>query len=155
LIITADTREQRPYDFQGYDVQVIRAGLPAGDYSLPGAEHLVAIERKALDDLINCLMGKNRDRFERELNRLRPYHVSAVVVEATLKDISSGRFVSKMKPQSALQSVIAMQVRHNVPFMFCGDRSGAQYVTHGLLSKYAYEIDKQHKAIKMEVQKYA
>jgi DNA excision repair protein ERCC-4 len=65
------------------------------------------------------------------------------VVEAMLKDISRGRFVSKMKPQSALQSVIAMQVRNKVPFMFCGDRSGAQYFTHGLLSKYPSEIGKQ------------
>ncbi len=155
MIIIADTREQHPYGFDNFDVDVARAALPCGDYSLPGCEHLVSIERKTLNDLINCLMGKNRDRFERELNRLRPYHVAAVVVEATLEDISSGRFVSNMKPQSALQSVIAMQVRHKVPFMFCGDRSGAQYVTHGLLSKYAYEIGKQYKAIQMEVQNHA
>jgi len=155
LIVIADTREQRPYDFTGYDVQIIQAGLPAGDYSIPGCESIVAIERKTLDDLINCLMVKNRDRFERELGRLRPYHVSAVVVEASWEDISRGRYTSNMNPQSALQSVIAMQVRHNVPFMLCGDRSGAQYVTHGLLSKYAYEIGKQYKAIQMEGKNHA
>lgn len=155
MIIIIDTREQAPYEFTDYDVAVVRSTLPCGDYSIPGAEHLVSIERKMLDDLISCLMGKNRDRFERELGRLRPYHVAAVVVEASWQDISCGRYRSNMKPQSALQSVIAMQVRHNVPFMFCGDRSGAQYVTHGLLSKYAYEIDKQYKAIQMEVKNHA
>jgi len=147
MIIITDTREQAPYEFTDYDVAVVRATLPCGDYSIPGAEHIVSIERKMLDDLISCLMGKNRDRFERELNRLRPYQVAAVVVEAGWQDISRGRYTSNMKPQSALQSVIAMQVRHNVPFMFCGDRSGAQYVTHGLLSKYHREIEKQYMAI--------
>ncbi|MFO7861056.1 MAG: ERCC4 domain-containing protein, partial [Desulfosalsimonas sp.] len=111
MIIIIDTREQAPYEFTDYDVAVVRSTLPCGDYSIPGAEHLVSIERKMLDDLISCLMGKNRDRFERELGRLRSYHVAAVVVEAGWQDISRGRYTSNMKPQSALQSVIAMQVR--------------------------------------------
>jgi len=110
--IITDTREQLPYDFQGYaDVEVIRAGLLAGDYSIPGCEHLAAVERKTLDDLIGCFMGKDRERFARELARLRPYIVKAVVVESTLVDVARGRYTSNMKPQSAMQSVIAMQVR--------------------------------------------
>ena len=72
MIITVDTREQLPYDFTGYaDTEVIRAALPSGDYSLPGAEHLAAIERKSLDDLVSSLLQKQRDRFERELARFR------------------------------------------------------------------------------------
>ena len=153
MIIIADTREQLPYDFQGYaDVEVIRAGLPAGDYSIPGCENVVAIERKTIDDLVGCLMGKDRERFARELAKLRPYIVKAVVVEAALEDVARGRYVSKMQPQAALQSIIALQVRHTVPFMFCGDRKGAQYVCHGLLSKYAYEVGKQHAAINKAVE---
>ena len=148
MIIITDSREQLPYNFQGYDVQVVRAGLPAGDYSIPGAESLVAIERKELNDLIGCLMGKQRDRFTRELARLRPYHLAAVVVESTLEDVARGRYVSKMSPQAALQSIIAMQVRYGVPFMFCGDRKGAQYVTHAMLQKYQREVCKQYEAMK-------
>ena len=155
MIVVIDTREQLPYDFTGYDVQVVRATLPAGDYSIPGAEHLAAFERKSIDDLISCLMGSSRERFARELSRLRPYHVAAVVVESSWQDISRGRYTSNMNPQSALQSLIAMQVRYGVPFMFAGDRKGGEYVTHGLLQKYTYEIGKQYKAIKMEVQKHA
>jgi len=78
--ILIDTREQAPFTFQGYDVDPEPATLPVGDYSLPGFEDRVAIERKSLEDLISCLMGSNRDRFERELYRGRHYDLFAVVV---------------------------------------------------------------------------
>ena len=147
MIIITDSREQLPYNFQGYDVEIVKAGLPAGDYSLPGAESVVAIERKTIDDLIGCLMGKDRERFARELARLRPYVLAAVVCECTLEDVARGRYTSNMKPQAALQSIIAMQVRYGVPFVWAGNRNGGEYYTHGVLSKYVYEIGKQYAAI--------
>jgi len=152
LKIIADTRELAPYTFTNYDVEIVKAGLPAGDYSLPGAESVVAIERKTVDDLVGCLMGKDRERFARELARLRPYVLAAVVCECTLEDISRARYVSNMKPQAALQSIIAMQVRYGVPLVWAGNRNGGEYVTHGLLQKYAYEIRKQHAAINKAVE---
>jgi len=146
LIIITDSREQLPYNFQGYDVQVVRAGLPAGDYSLKGCENVAAIERKTIDDLIGCLT-KGRGRFEKELNRLRPYTLAVVVVEASLEEVAHGKYTSKMSAQAALQSIFAMQVRYGIPFMFCGSRRGGEYATHGLLSKYAREIIKQYEVL--------
>jgi len=145
--IIVDNREQLPFDFAAFsNVETIPGTLTAGDYSIPGAEHLAAIERKTIDDLVGCLTN-GRDRFERELNRLRPYTLAAVVVEASLDDLARGRYTSQMQPQAALQSVIAMQVRYGIPFMFCGSRAGAEYSTHGFLSKYAREITKQYEGI--------
>ena len=46
--IIIDTREQNPYTFEKYNVTIERAVLPVGDYSLPGFEDHVAIERKHL-----------------------------------------------------------------------------------------------------------
>ena len=69
--ILFDSREQLAYGFERYDCEVMQAALPVGDYSLPGFEDRIAIERKSLDDLIACLMGTNRDRFERELAKSR------------------------------------------------------------------------------------
>ena len=145
--IIADTREQAPYSFDRFpDVEVIRAGLESGDYSLAGAENIVAIERKELNDLIGCLTT-GRDRFKRELHRLRPYTLKAVVVEATLQDVARGRYKSQMKPQAALQSVISFQVKYGISFIWAGDRSGGEYMTHGLLSKWAREIQNQYEEI--------
>jgi DNA excision repair protein ERCC-4 len=116
-----------------------------GDYSLPGFEDRVAVERKALEDLISCLMGSNRDRFERELYRGQHYDLFAVVVEATLSDVLRGHYRSGMKAHAALQSLIAFQVRYRVPFVWAGTRNGAEYITYSLLSKYLREIGERFK----------
>jgi len=143
--ILIDTREQQPFSFTRYEVATEPATLPVGDYSLPGFEDRVAIERKSLNDLIGCLMGENRDRFERELYRGRHFDLFAVVVEATLADVSQARYRSKMKPQAALQSIITFQVRYRVPFIWAGNRGGAEYVTYSMLSKYLREIGERYK----------
>jgi len=144
LTIIIDTREQAPYQFSRWPVTVHRAGLPTGDYSIPGFEDKAAVERKSLDDLVGCLMGENRHRFERELSRGRAYDLFSVVVEADLQDIACRRYQSKMKPEAALQSITAFYIRYQVPFLFCGSRAGAEYMTYSLLSKYLYEIRKRY-----------
>src|SRR5208337_3770355 len=143
--ILIDSREQTPFAFKGYDVEPETAALPVGDYSLPGFQDRAAIERKSLDDLVGCLMGKDRERFERELARGRHYELFLVVVETSLADVSLARYRSDMKPQAALQSIITFQVRHRVPFMWCGNRAGAEYVTYSLLSKYLREIGERYR----------
>jgi ERCC4-type nuclease len=140
-----DTREQAPYDFDKYGTTVEVAPLAVGDYSLPGFQDRVAIERKALDDLIGCLMGGNRERFGRELSKGRHYDFFAVVVEASLEDVRLARYRSEMKPHSALQSIISFMVRYRVPFIWCGNRAGAEYVTYSLLSKFLREIEERYK----------
>ena len=143
--IITDSREQAPYSFDKWpDVTTTTAGLHAGDYSLAGFESQVGIERKELNDLVACLMGDNRARFERELAKLRAYEMKAVVIEANLQDLARGRYQSQMKPKSAIQSITAFHIRYGVPFLFCGDRRGSEYMTFSLLSKYLYEIQKRY-----------
>jgi DNA excision repair protein ERCC-4 len=143
--ILVDNREQNPFTFTGYEVDPEPAALPVGDYSLPGFQDRVSIERKELNDLIACLMNGNRDRFERELARGRHYDLFMVVVEASLADVSQGRYRSEMKAQAALQSLLTFQVRYRVSFVWAGNRAGAEYITHGLLAKYLREIGERYK----------
>ena len=143
--ILIDSREQAPFTFTGYDVDPETATLPVGDYSLPGFTDKVAIERKELNDLISCLMNGNRDRFERELAKARHFDFFAVVVQAPLSAISRGQYRSEMKVQAALQSILTFQVRYRVAFVWAGNRAGAEYVVHGLLSKYLREIGERFK----------
>jgi ERCC4-type nuclease len=145
MILIVDTREQNPFQFPGWDVELRQGALTTGDYSLAGFEDRVAVERKSLDDLVGCFMGEDRTRFEKELARARSYELFSVVVEAGLEDVAQGRYTSNMKPQAALQTVTAFFVRYGVPFMFCGTRKGAEYLTGSLLSKHLYEIEKRYK----------
>ncbi len=148
MIILADTREQLPYTFDNWKVDVNAVTLSTGDYSILGFENQIAIERKSIDDLISCLMGKNRERFEKELSRARCYELFAVVVESDLSDLAKGLYQSKMKPHAALQSISAFFVRYRVPFLFCGNRAGSEYMTFSLLQKYLQEIEKRYEKSK-------
>jgi DNA excision repair protein ERCC-4 len=143
--ILIDSREQNPFTFKGYQASSEAATLSVGDYSIPGFQDQAAIERKELNDLISCLMNSNRDRFERELARARHYELFYIVVEASLEDVSQGRYRSEMKPHSALQSIIAFQVRHRLSILWAGNRAGAEYCTYWLLSKYVREIEERFK----------
>ena len=143
--ILIDTREQEPYTFTGYEAATEPATLPVGDYSLPGFQDRAAVERKSLNDLIGCLMGKDRERFERELARGRHYDLFMVVVEASLADVSQGRYRSDIKPQAALQSIVTFQVRYRIPFVWAGNRTGAEYMTYSFLAKYLREIGERYK----------
>ena len=135
LRIVCDSREQNPFPFAGLPVTVSVGTLEAGDYSLVGFERKVAVERKELGDLIQCL-SVERDRFERELARLRGYDCAAVVVEAPVADLRAGRYRSKMSPEAAWQSVLAFSVRYRIPFLFCESRGEANLTAFGILRHF-------------------
>ena len=148
--ILTDTREQKPYTFKKYPVQTERATLAAGDYSLAGFQARVAVERKSLDDLIGCLTGKDRERFEKELARAGSYERFAVVSESDTQDVSAGHYTSNMEPHAALQSITAFYIRYGIPFLFCGNRDSAEYVTYSILQKYYYEIEKRFNILRKQ-----
>ena len=64
VIAIIDSREQKPLDLE--PLTTITSTLVTGDYSVRGLEHVVAIERKSLDDLVGCV-GRDRERFDREV----------------------------------------------------------------------------------------
>ena len=142
--ILIDTREQLPFKFDRYGVQVERGTLPVGDYSIPGFEDRVSIERKSLDDLIGCLMGKNRVRFERELCKGTSYEVFNVVIEAPFTDLIHGRYQNHMRRKGAVQSVMAFAVRYRTSFVSAGSRPLAEHETYSLSEKFIYEIRKRY-----------
>lgn len=138
--VVIDTREQCPLDFSKYDCEVMRGTLATGDYSLAGLENLVTLERKSLDDLVQSLQGEARSRFERELQRGKGLHLFGVIIEGSMKDVAEHRYKSRRQPHAVLQSILAFQVRHHVPFIWAGCRRGAAYVTYWLLQKYQRQV---------------
>ena len=108
--IIVDTREQLPFDFERFGVETVRQGLTAGDYGIVGMP--VVVERKTGEDLYSC-MTVGRDRFERELERLRSYEFSAVVVENLEQDLLCGMY-GKMSPRSIKATLVAWLTRFGV-----------------------------------------
>lgn len=146
--IIQDTREQAPFSFQHerYAVEVMAGTLTIGDYSLAGLEDKVAVERKELSDLVACL-GRERERFERELQRGAALDAFTVVVEASWADLAGGKYRSQLNPHAACQSVLAFTARYRTPFIFAGNHAAAEYVCWGFLRQYLEGARKRWKAI--------
>ena len=129
--VIVDSREQAPFPFRGprYEGVTVEMGaLSVGDYSLAGLADRVAVERKSLPDLVMCL-GRERERFERELARGAALDAFCVVVEASWADLAGGQYRSRMNPHAACQSVAAFMGRYRLPFLFAGSRPAAEYCT--------------------------
>jgi DNA excision repair protein ERCC-4 len=144
FVAIIDTREQEPLDLA--PLRTERGTLPTGDYSLKGLEHVIAIERKSLSDLLGCCGGE-RERFEKEIQRMLAYPCRVLVVEAHLNDIEqavadakgvySYRYLapvdgeikplyakSKVRPQSVTGSLLAWQTM-GVPVIYSGTHAQA------------------------------
>ena len=101
--VIVDSREQAPFSFRGprYEGVTVEVGtLGVGDYSLAGLADKVAVERKELSDLVACL-GRERERFERELARGAALDAFCVVVEASWADLAGGKYRSRLNPHAA------------------------------------------------------
>lgn len=132
--IVRDAREKTGYTFEGRGVKLSIGTLETGDYTLAGCEHLVAVERKTIPDLIMCL-GRERSRFERELRRARSLEAFAVVVEGTWEHLSAKRYRAQMDSHAAMQTIMAFSVRYRCQFLFCGDIYG-EFCTFNFLRHY-------------------
>lgn len=145
--IITDTREQMPYQFKRYPgVELISGTLTTGDYSIPGFTDEVAIERKELPDLMGCLTH-DRERFARELERLRGYHSAALLIEAPFAAIKAGRYRSRMSPDAAVQSILSIMQRYRMPVFFAADRTAGEAFVYDFLRHFIRHAAERYKAI--------
>lgn len=135
LTAIVDTREQLPLDLRwrsGEVLKSVRKKLDTGDYSLEGFEDKITIERKSIPDLMGCI-GKERERFQRELDRMMEYRTRAVVVEGSWLDIEIGNYPGRVNANAAIGSILAWIAR-GIPFVFAGNRLRAsEYVARLLV----------------------
>lgn len=149
--IIVDTREQNAYNFSGYQVEIIQGTLTSGDYSLAGLTDLVTVERKELSDILGCL-SHDRERFTRELERLRGYHAAALVIEAPYNTIASGRYRSKIDPNAATQSLVSIMANYRLPVFFAHNRADAEFFTYNFLRHFLRHAEQRYKAIEKQKQ---
>ena len=122
-VIVIDTREQEPLAFER--LTSVPGTLTTGDYSVAGLQDLFSIERKTVADLVGCCMGENRERFERELHRLRGYRFKRLLVVGSEAEILAGQYHSNMKPKAVLASVCAFEVRYDLPVVWAATPGAA------------------------------
>lgn len=101
--VVVDTREQRPPPIDLL-MPTVRAGLWVGDYSIEGLEHLVCVERKNLQDLVQCC-GRERVRFKNCINKMRWYPLAMIVIEGTEAQVELKQYRGEVSPNAVLGSV--------------------------------------------------
>ncbi|MCC6557279.1 MAG: ERCC4 domain-containing protein [Polyangiaceae bacterium] len=138
LTIIIDTREQRPWSFSE-GVTTVRTALSAGDYSVQGLEDRISIERKELGDFVNCCTWE-RERFLRELEKLRGLEVKAIFVEASLVDVAAHAYRSKAAPKAIVASAVAFHVDYGVPVIWAGDHRRAGRLAEMFLVRFAEKV---------------
>lgn len=133
--IICDSREQEPFRFPGMDCTVASGTLDTADYSLSGFQDRIGIERKSLSDLLGCFTS-GRERFVRELERMRGFESCAIVVESDWRKLVSGDYRSHMNPNAARQSVVSIMQNYRMPFFFAESRAEAERFTFDFLRHF-------------------
>ncbi len=128
-----DQQEKLPLDLL---LPTKRAHLVTADYSVEGLTHLIAVERKSLADLVLCA-GRERDRFEACIKRMKSYEVRALVIEASWGAIELGQWRSQLKP-TQVKAALYSWAKH-ISIFPVGDRITAGTVVSGILFSAARE----------------
>jgi ERCC4-type nuclease len=139
-VIVIDTREQEPLTFTRFEA--VRDTLYSGDYSVRGLENSFCVERKSLDDIANCCVNSNRDRFEHELHRLRGYQFKRLLIIGTREEIGAGRYHSRVVPKAVLATLGAFEVRYSIPLVFCSSPQEAAAAIERWAFYYSREVMK-------------
>jgi hypothetical protein len=77
------------------------------------------VERKSIPDLVGCCMAENRQRFERELHRLRGFRFKRLLIVGTKQEIEAGQYRSNISPQAVLAGLNAFEMRYDLLAVFC------------------------------------
>jgi ERCC4-type nuclease len=139
-VVVVDSREQDGFAytfarFPKWFAGVERAKLEAGDYSIKGMEHRLAIERKTLADLVNSAIS-DRQRFLGQCRCLGSRDRKVIVIEAGLAQIKSQHPESEAHPNAVVGTLVALQERWGIQVVWCDNAELAEETTAHILSKH-------------------
>lgn len=135
--VVTDTREQAPFAFMSIEpwdeIRVVRSALATGDYSIHGFEDRISIERKSVSDFYGSI-GGDRERFEREMVRMKTMKYAAVVIEGLIEDRPE---TVVMSAKSGTHTALSWSIRYGVHFHECKyGRREAELKTFHLLRHF-------------------
>jgi DNA excision repair protein ERCC-4 len=141
MILTIDTREPSPHPWERFlppGWSLIREGLETGDLCVARLPDGVCVERKTAADLAACL-GRERERFERELRRGRHCGRLLVIVEGSFDDVA--RAAQGMHRNAVVGTVAAWSVRY-CPFIFAGSVETAAAIAFRALASQVRDAER-------------
>lgn len=137
-IILKDTREKNGWDFESFDrcIAVANWGLKTGDYTVKGLEKHLVIERKASTGELAINLGKKREAFENEIERMSKFRWKYIVCEFSIDDLmnfpkNSGipkkqiQFV-RMNGKFMWKKLCEYQENSGIQVVFCENKEHAE-----------------------------
>lgn len=149
IIAIVDTREINAWDLSPLAHEV--ATLETGDYSVKGLEHVIRIERKSESDLLSCVGGE-RERFEREIQRLLGFPSRALIVESSWTRVESGDWRSKVTSNAVIGSLLGWMAL-GLPIILADNHQHAALYARRLLFIVARRRYKENVALSKAVSK--
>jgi ERCC4-type nuclease len=149
LPILCDTREQKPWKFEPFDVALDTVTLSTGDYTVPSLcdydeeldtyNPVYAVERKEGGDFMSSIT-RDMDRFQDELARASEWSSPLLVVIEEPKEPSrySGKHFMKyydVDRSQVFNTVETLERHYNVSFNFAGSRDHAQRLVYDTLNR--------------------
>ena len=133
--------------FFSSDVVIERGTLETGDFALAALPDAGCVERKATGDLLACL-GRERERFERELQRGRYVGRMIVVCEGSMADLANEarRRGGGLSYNSIVGTLAAFQRRY-CPFFLAGSIQVAAEFSERFLRGQIAEVQRTAKAL--------
>lgn len=148
MVLLLDTREPNndvhpwlPFLPSGW--RVVRGTMPTGDLSVAALPDGAVVERKSAADLAGCI-GRDRERFTRELVRSRYCGRFLVVCEGTLQDVIAA--CPGITP-AAVEGTIAAWVTRFAPIVFAGSIPLAASIAFRALACQVRDINRGAKAL--------
>ena len=141
--IIIDTREQTPLVFRHFPT--VTATLKTGDYSVSTFEDRFTVERKSIADLVGSVTH-DRNRFERELARMRGYDFRRLLIVGTLAQVEAHEYRSQAEPKAVIASVCTFEVRYQLPVYWAPSAEAAAVQVERWAWFYCREATKQAEA---------
>lgn len=133
--ILVDTRERYPYRFDKREATTTRTKLDVGDYAVLVANGRAVIERKTLDDFLQCAVTSSLALAMADLAVLPR---AAVVVEARYSSVMASAYVT---PGFVPDVIARLSIRYPaVPIFFADSRPTAEDWTYRWLAAARAEL---------------
>lgn len=171
--VIIDTKEQQPWDFSIYDACAgsIDQHLDEGDYTSSFVleqeelldEKILRIERKASTAELATNLGKDSDRFYREMERMADYRYKFIICEFTkgmvfafpqrsgipknrwYRKNNKGKIVSNLRMNGKLMMsrIHHIQTKWGVETLFCSSRDAAIQRAHKIILEVHDKYNRQ------------
>lgn len=141
FIILVDTREQIPFRFPNTKSQA----LPYGDYSVEyngkSYHDKIVIERKGGIGELYAFSGSERDRFCRELEKMKDVKYKYILIEADFLDIVNKQPYGKLPSSTVYSTILSFAIKYQITPLFCNSHQNARQVLWKLFYFFVkYEI---------------